>query len=224
MPTLYAIALLIAFYALVIAEILIPTGGLLGLSATAVAVTSIIIGFTSSVSLGLTLTLIYLVTTPILFAILIQVWPRTKIGRAMLNRDTLQSDMTPPTPTTLDGTPLSDFVGRIGIATTDFLPSGQVIVDGHKSDAVSTGLPIDAQAQVIVVRVYSGKLQVRAANEQEIRESESQARAQSQNPDEPVEQVTVDAGVAEQPGDSSGASLLDDVDFDDITIDEPPPG
>ncbi|EMI57884.1 NfeD family protein [Rhodopirellula sallentina] len=168
MPAFYAIALLVAFYALIAAEILIPSGGILGLTAAVVGVTSIIIGCTYSITMGMTLLLVYLITTPIVFAILIRLWPTTRIGRQMLNRDTLQSDTTLPPATTLDGTPLIELVGRIGVAMSNLLPSGQVKVDGHKTDAVSTGLPIDAGTHVMVVRVNAGKLQVRQASPDEI--------------------------------------------------------
>lgn len=224
MPAFYAIALLIAFYALVAAEILIPSGGILGLTAAVVAVTSIIIGSTYSISMGLTLLLIYLITTPILFAIMVRLWPRTRIGRQMLNRDTLQSDTTLPPPTTLDGTPLDDFVGRIGVATSNLLPSGQVKVDGHKTDAVSTGLPIDAGTKVMVVRVNAGKLQVREANPEEVQRERpadvDNSQAENMLGEDaglvtmpPIEEVAIET--------ATGASSLDDVDFEALDIEAP---
>ena len=216
MPAFYAVALLFAFYALVVAEILIPSGGLLGLTAAVVAVTSIIIGSTYSFSLAVTLLLIYLVTTPLLFAILIRLWPKTKIGRMMLNRETLDADSTPPEPTTLDGTPLSELVGRIGTAASNLLPSGQIRIDGHKSDAVSTGLPIDAGTLVVVVRVYSGKLQVRAGNETEVAQSQQQPPAILLGPVD-VSSQGIPAPLVNEHDEAPGASSLDDVDFDELT-------
>jgi membrane-bound ClpP family serine protease len=216
MPAFYAVALLFAFYALVVAEILIPSGGLLGLTAAVVAVTSIIIGSTYSFSLAVTLLLIYLVTTPLLFAILIRLWPKTRIGRMMLNRETLDADSTPPEPTTLDGTPLSELVGRIGTAASNLLPSGQVRIDGHKSDAVSTGLPIDAGTLVVVVRVYSGKLQVRAANETDVVQSQQQPATNVSGSVDIASQGIL-TPLANEHDEASGASSLDDVDFDELT-------
>jgi membrane-bound ClpP family serine protease len=69
---------------------------------------------------------------------------------------------------TADGTPLEDLVGRIGIAQTNLLPSGMVLIDGRKLDAVSTGMPIDAGAPVIVIKTHAGKIQVRLAHEKEL--------------------------------------------------------
>jgi membrane protein implicated in regulation of membrane protease activity len=166
--------------------------------------------------LAVTLLLIYLVTTPLLFAILIRLWPKTRIGRMMLNRETLDADSTPPEPTTLDGTPLSELVGRIGTAASNLLPSGQVRIDGHKSDAVSTGLPIDAGTLVVVVRVYSGKLQVRAANETEVVQSQQQPAANVSGSMDISSQGILTPLVNEH-DEASGASSLDDVDFDELT-------
>ncbi|MCM2371955.1 NfeD family protein [Aporhodopirellula aestuarii] len=226
MPAFYAIALLIAFYALVAAEVLIPSGGILGLAAAVVAVTSIIIGTTYSVSMGMTLLLIYLITTPVLFVVIIRLWPKTRIGRKMLNRDTLQSDTTLPPPTTLDGTPLDELVGRVGIAVSNLLPSGQVKVDGHKTDAVSTGLPIDAQSRVMVVRVYGGKLQVRAAHPDEIEAERARVRTDTNAIEVPVSVVEPLSDRSPATGTSeattSVVSPLDDVDFEVLEIETQP--
>lgn len=217
MPAIYAIGLLIAFYALAIAEILIPSGGMLGLSAAVVAVTSIIVGFTYSSEMALILTLVYVTTTPILLGLLIRFWPKTKIGRRMLNRETLEADSSLPEPTSIDGTPLSEFVERIGTATSNMLPSGEVKIDGHRSVAVSTGLPIDKGTLVIVVRVYTGKLQVREANEDEIRQWREEIAANvptvaSSSPKPSVSPVGSTDAVVTSP--------LDDIDFDDLGMEE----
>lgn len=238
MPALYAIGLLIAFYAIAIAEIFIPSGGFLGLTAVVVAVTSIIIGYTSSGTLAVTLTLIYVITTPILIGLLIRLWPNTKIGRHMLNRETLEADSALPELTTIDGTPLSAFVGRIGTATSNLLPGGEVRIDGHRTGAISTGLPIDTGTLVRVVRLHSGKLQVRAASDDESRRwheetaavpSSSAPASSSTGSSEPSSQPdlyppdpTPQAVQSETPIRSVVTSSLDDVDFDLLAIDVDP--
>ncbi len=217
MPAIYAIGLLIAFYGLAVAEILIPSGGVLGISAIIVAVTSIIIGYTSSLAMAVTLTLIYLITTPILAATLIRLWPKTRLGRRMLNRDTRQTDSTLPEPMASDGTLLSDLVGRIGKTTSNLLPSGEVRIDGHRSDAVSTGLPIDAGTPVVVVRVHLGRLQVRAANSDEIQNSREDVREPSSSPPRLIPDPLPLPTHHEE---AAVTSSLDDIDFDQLALDE----
>ena len=164
MPAYYAIALLIAFYALVIAEVLIPSGGLLGSAAVVVALTSVIIGFTHSLPFAVSLSVVYIITTPVLFAIVLRLWPKTRIGRKMLNRDTLENRGEVTKPTTLDGTSLEELVGYCGQVTADLLPHGQIRVEGHKANAVSTGLPIEKGTAVWTIRVQGNELLVRTAN------------------------------------------------------------
>ncbi|WP_404310596.1 NfeD family protein [Neorhodopirellula lusitana] len=213
MPDYYAVALLIVFYALVVAELFIPSGGLLGAIAVIVAITSVIIGFTVSVTFGVTLFLVYLLTTPILFVVALYVWPKTRLGRSMLNRDALETDTTGPPPTTLDGVPLEQLVGQLGQATSSLLPSGQVKVDGHKTTAVSTGLPIESGQWVKVVRLYGGKIQVREATPEEVEVATNAAA--------PRNQATVDSD-SESPKvapDSSRpiSTTLDDIDLEELT-------
>lgn len=208
MPAFYSIALLIGFYALVVAEVLIPSGGLLGASALVVAVTSVLIGITYSFQFGMILLLVYFITTPVLFAMMIQLWPKTRIGRHMLNRDTLESDSVAPVAKTIDGTPLQDLVGRMGKSTTKLFPSGEVKVDGHKSAAVSTGLPIERDQWVHVVKVQAGKLQVREATEEQIAAMNPQIETVDES----------DSNHQESPLSSS----LEELDLDDLTFGDRP--
>lgn len=204
MPAFYSIALLIGFYALVVAEVLIPSGGLLGATALVTAVTSVIIGITYSFQFGMILLLVYLVTTPVLFAIMLQLWPKTRIGRHMLNRDTLESDSMAPVAKTIDGTPLQDLVGRIGKSTTKLFPSGEVKVDGHKSAAVSTGLPIERGQWVHVVKLHGGKLVVREATAEQIA---------AMNPGAEMFEVSDSTSEA-----SPLSSSLEELDLDDLSF------
>jgi hypothetical protein len=107
-----------------------------------------------------------------------------------------------PTATAPDGTPLSDLVGRYGVAASNLLPAGRVIVDGHKVDAVSTGMPIDTGQPIKVVRVQAGKLQVRLAAPEE-----NQSAEQSE--------PTAESSALNQP---NSAKTLDEVNLDDLEI------
>ena len=206
MPAFYAIALLIGFYALVVAEVLIPSGGLLGATALVTAVTSVIIGITYSFQFGMILLLVYLVTTPILFGIVIQLWPKTRIGRHMLNRETLESESVAPVPKTIDGTPLQDLVGKMGKSTTKLFPSGEIKVDGHKSAAVSTGLPIERDQWVHVIKLQAGKLLVREATDDQIA---------AMNPGAEASQESSPADSESPPSSSLEELNLDDLSFGD---------
>lgn len=162
MPATYAVGLIILFYALVILEFLIPSGGVIGIGAAIAGLTAIIVAFTHSLSMGLWFLLIVLVSTPALLAALVRLWPRTRIGRQMLNSLPANSEdgNLNDGPKTRTGIPLAELVGRIGLARCDLLPSGEVTIDDCHVDAVSLGQPIDKGSPVRVVRVKGRSLQV----------------------------------------------------------------
>ncbi|MCR9207076.1 MULTISPECIES: NfeD family protein [Rhodopirellula] len=202
MPILYTIGLLVIFFTLAIAEILVPSAGLLGLFAVAAAITAVLIAFTVSLNFALAVILALLVLTPILLSIVLRLWPQTAIGKEILNRRSSDSRSTTPTATAPDGTPLVDLVGCYGVAASNLLPAGRIIVDGHKVDAVSTGMPIDSGDPIKVVRVQSGKLQVRLAASEE-----SQDPPPTETPEPILPTRSPDSAIT-----------LDEVNLDDLDI------
>lgn len=168
MTLFYAIALLALFYLLIVGEFFLPTGGFLGVCSVAAIAAAIGIAFSHSFVAGVSVVMFVIVTTPMVILGLLKVWPHTPIGRRMLNRRPGQVADAPPKKTTTRGTPLDELVGRIGTAKTDLLPSGQIIVDGEKIDAVSMGMPIDKGTQVMVHAADAGRVKVRAALAEEI--------------------------------------------------------
>jgi membrane-bound ClpP family serine protease len=62
---------------------------------------------------------------------------------------------------------MSELVGHFGTAKNDLLPSGMVVIDGKKIDAISTGMPIDAGTTVIVTNTDAGRVHVRAATDED---------------------------------------------------------
>ncbi len=163
MTLLYVIALLGAFYLLLIAEFFLPTGGLLGTAAAATLIATIMIAFSHSMAAGVAVLGFVLVTTPAVLFGMLRVWPHTPIGRRMLNRRPGELSAQPTQRTIADGTPIAELVGRIGTAKTDMLPSGMIVIEGTKLDAVSTGMPIDAGTTILVASVEGKRIHVRAA-------------------------------------------------------------
>ncbi len=168
MTLFYTALLLVLFYVLVVAEFFLPTGGMLGISSVVVLAAAIGIAFSHSLLAGVTVLLIVGVTTPLVILGMLKVWPHTPIGRRMLNRRPGERAADPPKRTTSRGTPLEQLVGRIGIAKTDLLPSGQIVIDDEKIDAVSIGMPIDRGSEIIVCTVDTGRVRVRTALPEEL--------------------------------------------------------
>ncbi|MCC9644950.1 nodulation protein NfeD [Rhodopirellula sp. JC740] len=215
MPVLYSVGLVVLFLTLLIAEIMVPSGGILGLLAFASAITAVLIAFTVSLNFGLSIMLVLIVATPILLHVLLRFWPQTSAGRAILNRRRRDGNESVPVTTTLDGVPLDQLVGSFGVATSNLLPSGRVIVDGHKVDAVSTGMPIDKGQPIKVVRVAARKLQVRLATEEEVQQAnEASLKAshstQERSPRDDVDDASVTTSVLES------SKTLEEMDLDEL--------
>ena len=168
MTLFYVVALLALFYLLIVAEFFLPTGGFLGVTSVAVLAAAIGVAFSHSVVAGVGVIVFVALTTPLVLFGMLKVWPHTPIGRRMLNRRPGEVAADPPIRKTRRGTPLDQLVGRVGIAKTDLLPSGQVAIDGEKIDAISIGTPIDRGSNVIVVSVETGRVRVRTAVEEEL--------------------------------------------------------
>lgn len=191
MPLYYAIGLLVLFYVLLVGEFFLPTGGLMGVAALLSAATAIFIAFTHSTAAGVTMIMIIATTTPFIFIGVVRLWPHTPIGKRILNRrpgqlsDGLQR-------TQADGTPLNELVGRTGTAQTDMLPSGQILIGSLKMNAVSTGMPIDRGSAIVIVRVIAGKVQVRPADADDLREVDETPRS-PESLEMPLESLDADS-------------------------------
>jgi membrane-bound ClpP family serine protease len=164
----YLLAALGAFYLFLIAEFMIPSGGILGVAAAGMLITAIVIAFSHSLAAGAAVIAFTLVTTPLVLMGTIRAWPHTPMGRRMLNRRPGEEAPRGPVRTTSQGVPLDALLGRVGVAKTNLLPGGLVIIDGERLDAVSLGIPIDAGTPVVVTRVELNRLQVRPATEQDV--------------------------------------------------------
>ena len=173
---IYSILLLLIFYIVLIGEFLLPTGGILGAIAFASFVGSVVFAFKFSTLAGICVTSFIVITTPVFIVFLIRIWPYTPVGRRMLNvRPGETADL--PRKTTSKGTPLDDLIGQHGVAKNNLLPSGMILVNGENIDAVSTGMPIDSGTPIIITKVDTGHLYVRALTSAELT---------SQNPSAPT--------------------------------------
>ncbi|TWU46240.1 hypothetical protein Poly51_56360 [Rubripirellula tenax] len=167
MTLFYAVMLLVLFYVLLIGEFLLPTGGLMGFAAAAALISTLVIAFSHSLAAGVVFLVVIVVSTPLLISGLLRAWPHTPIGRRMLNRRLGQVAAAGPPRTTINGTRLDGLVGHCGVALTPLLPSGLILVDGEKIDALSIGMPIEAGDAVKVTRVSAGRVQVRHLTEED---------------------------------------------------------
>lgn len=157
MTLIHAVAMLVLFLVLLVLELFIPSGGLLGIAAAAALMAAIIIGFMHSLSAGASILVAVSILVPVLVSIGVRIWPRTPMGRRMLTINTQENEARE----TELRTQRDSIIGKIGIAKTNLLPSGLVEIDGMRLDAISIGIAIDRGETIEVVSITSGKIRVR---------------------------------------------------------------
>ena len=141
-----------------VAEVFLPSWGVLGLLSVICLVGSGYLAATISATIGLRWLAVELVSVPIAWAGASYGLPRTRIGR--------RAYLAPPTAAELgrdDGR--SPLLGRVGDpchALTPLRPSGTVEVGGRRVEALAESGLIDAGSRVKVVAIRSGRLIVRA--------------------------------------------------------------
>lgn len=181
----WPVLLLFATFALIGLELIIPSGGILGIFATIAYVASIVSAF---MSFGLEWGTLYLIASmlvAIVFgSLFIRIWPKTPIGRRIFGAPPSESDVIPERHRELDS-----LVGIRGVAISTMIPSGAIRVNGRVMDAVSEGVVIEADSRVEVVRVKGNHIVVRPVDASEPPRSAQEIQAAL---DKPVEMIVPD--------------------------------
>ena len=142
----------------VVLELFVPSAGILGIVAGILIVTSVVLGFMESVSYGVLLLTAAIVTIPGLLALMVKVWPYTPLGKRILLKDLKPEDVLPNY--TENKEQKERLEGQLGIAQTKMLPSGIVLVNGEKLDAVSEGFAVDEGDSIRVISVRGNHVYV----------------------------------------------------------------
>lgn len=191
MPLAYAFILALLFLAFFALEFLLPSGGILGVIAAVCLFSAIAVAFTHSATAGFSFVLGSLVLTPLMFTIMIRLWPKTFFGRRILN-DPSASRERDKTIDQESRTNEDSLIGRVGIAATDMLPSGLIKIENKRYDAVSTGVAIDRGAAVEVVRVMGRIIHVRPTEKKPVKGPEKKTESETPTLETPVESLGID--------------------------------
>lgn len=162
-PLLWAALLLVFGFVLVLLEVFVPSGGILGFLAASAVFGAVVMAFYHrGAAYGFGFVAVSLVVLPTLLALGLKYWPRTAIGRRVILNVPSDKDTLPE-----DTRRIKDLVGKHGVAKTPMLPSGAILIDGKTIDAVSQGMAIDPGQRVVVLEVRSNRVVVRPAEADE---------------------------------------------------------
>jgi membrane-bound ClpP family serine protease len=177
-----SIGLLLLALVLLVLEVFIPTGGLLGVLCGTSFVGSVVSMFLYSVTAGLLLLMGSAVTAPFLVLGLARIWVRSPIARRLAvgndgptrlfdtaGEDLPEHDRDDPEAVEAARAAarrsrqaaLDALVGREGIADTDLRPAGFIRLDGRRLDAIAESSLIEAGTPVRIVSAAEGILRVR---------------------------------------------------------------
>lgn len=144
---------------LLIGEVFIPSGGLIGLSALFCLFLSLWQAFHQSTALGLKFVLAECLLLPVALVIAVHLWPKMPLAKRVF--------LTPPNPEEIEVSHsqqrLDHLVGQLGRALTPLRPSGLVDFDGRRLDGLAEEGLIPAGALVQAIRVRGAQLVVRQA-------------------------------------------------------------
>jgi membrane-bound serine protease (ClpP class) len=160
----WSIILLMAALGVICIEMFVPSAGLLAILSGTLLVSCLILAFMHSLLAGVLMTIAIGLILPIMFILFINVWPNTPIGKRILLNRLDEDDVK------LKGEHYDEqlqLIGKTGIAKSAMIPSGQILIEGRKYDAVSEGLPIDVGDHVKVVAIRMFKIFVRKIDPQE---------------------------------------------------------
>ena len=171
-----ALFLLLAGLCILALELFLPSAGMLGILAGCIILTSVVMAFMTDSMSGMIFLVVALLVIPAMLFLMIKIWPHTPIGRRLLTDDDTLTDVLPQGEFYDRG----NLAGKVGVAKSKMLPSGQVVIEGKKYDAVSDGFAIEVGDQVKVVAVKENRIYVQpyaddnASQNQDVTESETQ--------------------------------------------------
>lgn len=158
---LFAVLLYIACAALIVAEVFVPSGGLLSICALACLVGGVAIFFRISPTAGWLGVLVAIIMVPLLLIGAYKLLPRTRFGRNVLLAGPVRErgDAISDTPE------LIKLLGQVGKVLTPLRPVGTCDFSGRRVECVAETGYVQKGAAVKVVRVEGTQLTVRVVDE-----------------------------------------------------------
>jgi membrane-bound ClpP family serine protease len=205
-PALWIFLLVAVGLALILLEVFVPSGGVLGLLSVVALGAGVITTFIEHGPLaGVAVLTSVFVAVPVVLMAAFRWFPLTPLGRRVLPQPPDADDVMPDA---ANRARLRGLVGRFGRVTSELLPWGTIEIDGGRIDAVSDGGPIALGTAVEAVGVQARAVVVRAVG--------PQPEAVDAQPPEPAAHPEP---AGEPPGEATGprlSNVLEEFDFDEF--------
>lgn len=149
--------LYVLFVLLLVAEVFVPSGGLITVCAIACLIAGTIIFFKQSTIAGIAAIILGIVMIPIVLKYAYKAFPHTSFGRSvtLAPPERRQGDAVP------DTAELKGLLGAVGVVLTPLRPVGMCDFSGRRLECVAESGYIGKDKQVEVINVQSTQLTVR---------------------------------------------------------------
>ena len=138
----------------VIAEIILPSGGILSLLAAGVFGYSLYLVFNDlSTVVGIVFVIADIITIPVLIVVGIKMLVKSPV--------TLSTELSSKLGVSSQSPELLQYLDREGRAVTDLHPAGTAMIEGKRLDVVSRGEYIEKDAELLVIAVSGNRIVVR---------------------------------------------------------------
>lgn len=157
----FAVFLYLLCAVLIIAEVFVPSGGLISLCALACLVGGAFIFFHHSTTAGWIGIGIAVVMIPIVLIFAYKIFPKTRFGKSVTLSppERQQGDAIP------DTSELKELLGKVGIVITPMRPVGMCDFSGQRVECVAESGYVEKGKKVKVINVQSTQLTVRTIEE-----------------------------------------------------------
>jgi len=152
-----AVFLFLACAAFVIAEVFVPSGGILSICALACLIGGVGIFFNHSMTAGWIGIAIAIVMVPTVVIIAYKIFPRTRFGKSV----TLSPPVRQPGDAIPDTEQIKGMLGQTGIVLTPLRPVGMCDFNGLRIECVAEGGFVEKDKKVRVIKIEETQLTVR---------------------------------------------------------------
>ena len=170
-PILWTFLFFCLAFTIAVLEVFLPSGGIFGVLAIAMLITSIVFSFQVNVVFGSLYTFGVCLFVPVFIWCALRMWPKTWIGRQIL----LTPENDPALVPNEELQTLKQLVGKHGVAKSKMLLGGLIEIEGNRYSAVSDAEPIESGEPIGVIRIEGTSIIVRKISLAESKASAAEA-------------------------------------------------
>jgi membrane-bound serine protease (ClpP class) len=157
----FAVFLYLVCAALIIAEVFVPSGGLISICALGCLIGGLVIFFRHSTTAGWVGVAIAIIMIPSVLAIAYKIFPKTGFGKSV----TLAPPVRQRGDAIADTPKLKELLGAVGTVLTPLRPVGMCEFSGQRVECVAESGYVDKGKKIKVIHVEGTQLTVRVVEE-----------------------------------------------------------